>query len=107
MGFPVWYFLGIFVRPGTDLGQDFSDMAYIFCIFYIAFYMLTYVCVVLLLHYVLVLFPLSGAGCCTVYWFIILIYTIVKLNVLLLLGISFDSIACASYFIHCVLLFDL
>ena len=27
---PVWNFFGTLVRPGTDLGQDFSDMAYIF-----------------------------------------------------------------------------
>ena len=39
------------------------------------------------LYYVLVLFPLSGASYCTVYLFIILIYTIVKLNVIFLLCI--------------------
>ena len=33
VGLPVWYFFGILVRPGTDLGQDFSDMAYIFLYF--------------------------------------------------------------------------
>ena len=55
----------------------------------------------------LVLFPLFGASYCTVYLFIILIYTIVKSNVLLLLCISVAYIACASYFIHCVILFDL
>ena len=48
----------------------------------------------------LVLFPLSGASYCTVYLFIILVYTIVKLNVFLLLCINIASIACASYFIH-------
>ena len=30
MGLPVWYFIDILVRPGTDLRQDFSDMTYIF-----------------------------------------------------------------------------
>ena len=39
------------------------------------------------LYHVLVLFPLSGASYCTVYLFIILIYTIVKLNVIFLLCI--------------------
>ena len=39
------------------------------------------------LYYVLVLFPLSSASYCTVYLFIILIYTIVKLNVIFLLCI--------------------
>ena len=53
----------------------------------------------------LVLFPLPGSNYCTVYLFFILIYTIVKLNALLLLSISIASIA--SYFIHCVILFDL
>ena len=61
----------------------------------------------LLLYYVLVLFSLSGASYCTVYLSIILIYTIVKLNILLFLCISIASIACASYFIQCVILFDL
>ena len=42
----------------------------------------TNLCVMLLLHYMLVLLPLSGASYCTGYLFIILIYTIVKLNVL-------------------------
>ena len=42
----------------------------------------------------LVLSPLSGAICCTVYVFIILIYTIVKLNVLVVICISIASIAC-------------
>ena len=60
-----------------------------------------------LLYYVLVLVPLSGASYCTVYLFVILIYAIVKLNVLLLLCISIVSIVCTSYFIHCVILFDL
>ena len=55
----------------------------------------------------LVLLPLPGTSYCTAYLFIILIYTIVKLNVLLLLCISIASIAGASYFIHCVILFDL
>ena len=55
----------------------------------------------------LALFPLSGAKYCTVYLFIILTDSIDKLNVLLLLCISIASIACASYFIHCVILFDL
>ena len=54
----------------------------------------------------LVLFPLSPASYCTVYLFIILTYTSNKLNVLLLLRISIASIACASYFTHCVILFD-
>ena len=55
----------------------------------------------------LVLFPSFGASYCTGYLFILPIFTIVKLNVLLLLCISIYSIACASYFIHCVILFDL
>ena len=57
-------------------------------------------------YFYIVLFPLSGVSYCTGYLFI-LIYTIVKLNVLLLLCISIYSIACASYLIHCVVLFDL
>ena len=52
-----------------------------------------------------VFFPLSGASYGTVYLLVILIYTIVKLNVLLLLCISINSVACASYVIHCVVLF--
>ena len=80
------------VRPGTDLGQDFSDMAYIFFVFFILlisllFFLIIYVtnlCVMLLLHHMLVLYPLSGASYCTGYLFI-LIYTIVKLNVLKIL----------------------
>ena len=44
---------------------------------------------------------------CTGYLCILPIFTIVKLNVLLLLCISIYSIACASYFIHCVILCDL
>ena len=61
----------------------------------------------LLLNYMLVLFPSFGASYGTGYLFILPIFTIVKLNVLLLLCISIYSIACASYFIHCVILFDL
>ena len=61
----------------------------------------------LLLHYMLVLFPLFGASFCTGYLFILLIFTIVELIVLLLLCISIYSVACASYLIHCVILFDL
>ena len=57
-------------------------------------------------YFYTVLFPLSGVSYCTGYLFIILIYTIVKLNVLLLLCISIYSIACVSYLIHCVVLFD-
>ena len=30
VGLPVWYLFGILVRPGTDLEQEFLDMAYIF-----------------------------------------------------------------------------
>ena len=115
LGLPVWYFFGIMVRPRKDLGKDFSDMTYIFlyflyCLFpYYYFVILCnlFLCYVLLFHYMLVLFPLSGASYCTVYLFIILIYTIVKLNVLLLSCITIDSITCVSYFIHCVILFDL
>ena len=55
----------------------------------------------------LVLFSLSGASYGTFYLLILLIYTIVKLNVFLLLCISMASIACSSYFIHHVILFDL
>ena len=37
-GFTYWYFFGILVRPGRDLGQDFSDMAnillyFLYCLF--------------------------------------------------------------------------
>ena len=46
----------------------------------------------------LVLFSLSGANYCTVYLFTIPVYTIVKLNVLLLLCIIIASIACAILF---------
>ena len=42
---------------------------------------------VLLLYYMLVLFSLSGASYCTVYLFSIPVYTIVRLNILLLLCI--------------------
>ena len=38
----------------------------------------------------LVLFPLSGVNYYTVYLFVILIYTIIKLNALLLLCISIE-----------------
>ena len=41
----------------------------------------------LLLYYIVVLFPLSGARYCIVYLFIVLIYVIVNLYVLLLLCI--------------------
>ena len=64
-------------------------------------------CYVLFLHYIIVLFSLSGASHCAGYLFIIIIYSIVKLNVLLLLCISICSVACVSFFIHCVILFDL
>ena len=73
-------FFGILVRPGTDLGQDFSDMAWLYCLF--PYYLLVILCnlslhYMLLLYYMLVLLPLSGTSYCTVYLFIILIYTIV------------------------------
>ena len=55
----------------------------------------------------LVLFPFSCASYCIVYLLIILIYVIVNPNVLLLLCICIASIACASYFIDCLILFDL
>ena len=61
----------------------------------------------LLLYYMLVLFTLTGASYCTVYLFVILTFTIVKLNFLLLLCISIASVAYASYVIHFVMLFDL
>ena len=38
VGLPVWYFFGVLVRSGTDLGQDFSGMACIYI--YIAFFIL-------------------------------------------------------------------
>ena len=57
----------------------------------------------LLLYYMLVLFPLSGASYYAVYLFIVLIYAIVKLNVLLVLRINVASTACATSFIHCVI----
>ena len=50
--------------------------------------------------------PSFGASYCTGYLFILPIFAIVKFNVLLSLCISIYSIACASYFIHCVTLFD-
>ena len=78
-------FFGILVRPGTDLGQEFSNMAY----FYVFFYMVYFLIINLLFYvtyffdinlfyvtfilYMLVLSPLSGASYCTVYLFIILI----------------------------------
>ena len=37
-------FFGILVRPGTDLGQDFSDMAYIFLYFFILLISLLLIC---------------------------------------------------------------
>ena len=33
VGLPVWYFFDKLVKPGTDLGQDFLDLAYIFLYF--------------------------------------------------------------------------
>ena len=57
-----------------------------------------FLCYKLLLYYKLVLFLLSGANYCTVYLFTIPVYTIVKLNVLLLLCIIIASIACAILF---------
>ena len=107
-------FFGTLARPGKDLGQDFLDMAYI--VLYFSYYLSPYyqfvilnllLRYVLLLYYMLVLLPLSGASYYTVYLFISLIYTIVKFIVLLLLCITTTSIACATYFIRCVILFDL
>ena len=42
MGLPAWNFIGILIIPGTDLRQDFSDMAFI-CLnfFYIACFLIT------------------------------------------------------------------
>ena len=102
-------FFGIFVIPGTDLGQHFSDTTcilsnFLYCLFP---YYLFFILCNLFLRSVLLLFPLSGARYCTVYLFIIFIYTILKLEFLLLLCISIASITCTSYFIHCVILFDL
>ena len=34
VGLTVWYFVGILVRPGTDLRKDFSDMAYTILYFF-------------------------------------------------------------------------
>ena len=96
-----------------DLGQDFSDTAYIFFVFFynayfliiiLLFYVMLSLYYVLLLHYMLVLFPSFGASYGTGYLFILPIFAIVKLNVPLLLCISIYSIACASYFIHCEIL---
>ena len=101
IGLPVWYFYRAY---WTDLRQDFSDLAYIFLFIILCNYSL---CYVLFLHYVIVLFSLSGASYCAGYLFIIIIYSIVKLNVFLLLCISIYSVACVSFFIHCVNLFDL
>ena len=42
------FFLGLLVRPGTDLGQDFSDMAYIF----FKFFYMVYFLIINLLFYV-------------------------------------------------------
>ena len=49
-------------------------------------------CYVLVLHYMLVLFPSFGASYRTGFLFILPIFTIVKLNILLLLCISIYSI---------------
>ena len=57
-----------------------------------------FLCYVLLLYYMFVLFSLSHANYCPVYLFTIPVYTIVKLNVLLLLCIIIASIACAVLF---------
>ena len=101
-------FFGILVRPGTDLRQDFSDKK---CFFFFN-YLFVILCnlflrYMLLFHYMLILFPLSGVSYCTIYLFIILMYTLVKLNALLFLYVSITSVASASYFILCVILFDL
>ena len=108
-----FFFLAYWLDQERIQNKIFWTWHLFFCIFYIAYFLIinsfyvTYFCVVLLLHYMLVLFPFSSASYCTVYLFIIFIYTIVKLNVLVLLCINTDSIACASYFIHCAILFDL
>ena len=70
--------------PGVFKGYKMGTLAKngLLCVIYL---FLRYA---LLLYYMLVLFPLSGASYCTIYLFIflfiILIYTTVKLNVLLL-----------------------
>ena len=89
VGLPIWYFFATLVRPEMDLGKDI-----LYCLF--PYYLFVILCnlilrYVLLLYHMLVLFPLSGASSCTVYLFIILIYIIVKSNVLLFLCISIPS----------------
>ena len=98
------------VRPGMDLGQDFSDMAYIFLYFFTLLISLLLICYFTQLIFMLcVTFTLHvsivSIICCKVlYWLLIyssylFIFTIAKLNVLLLLCIY--SIACTSHFIQC------
>ena len=78
----------------------FGMYIYIYMLLYDICYILKFVslCYMLLLYYMLVLFLLSGANYCTDYLFTIPVYTIVKLNVLLLLCIIIASIACAILF---------
>ena len=81
-------FFAILIRPSMDLGQDFLDI-YIYIYLYFVYSLFPYQFILLcnlflhymLLLYMLVLFPLSGASYCTVYLFI-LVYALVQLNVL-------------------------
>ena len=37
-GFTFLVFLSLLVRPGTDLVQNYSEMAYVFCFLYLLYY---------------------------------------------------------------------
>ena len=80
-------FIGILVRPVTDLRQDVLDMTYVFLLFIVLFISLLLIILcnmflryVLFWYYVLVLFQLPGASYSTDYLFIIPIDSIVTLN---------------------------
>ena len=103
-GFTCLVFFGILVGPGKDLRQDFLNMAYAFCLFYILYFIIIdflfyeshfYVTCSL---YIICQYS-SSVWCELLYCFFIYYhsyYTIVRLNVLLLFCIS---IACATYLI--------
>ena len=133
-GFTYLVFFGILVRSGTDLGQYFSDMTYIFsylfyCFFVLFLIILFFLYIVLFLFFTINLFFLWNfffyitcyfyvigdhcfhyfyCFCLLIYYsYLYLICIIITLNVSLLLCISIASIACASFFIRCVIFFDL
>ena len=81
--------------------RNFKKISLLYVICYILKFVRSwnlFLCYVLLLYYMLVLFSLSGENYCTIYLFTTPVYTIVKLNVLLLLCIIIASIACAILF---------